>query len=198
MVSTCFDLLRSYPDISYTYTQSDEITLIFPHGAKGFNGRTDKLLSLSAAYASVRFNAHLRAHGVAPEHLDIAYFDARVWNVPSQEELFNAVLWRARTDCKRNAVDKFARTHFTARELNGVNTQKKIDMMRLEGFAYEAEAPAWVQYGTSVKKEQYEHTGINLMTGKEEKTLRMRPRSEDLELSAFNEKMVQIVVQKYW
>lgn len=199
MVFTCFDILRSYPEISYAYTQSDEITLIFPQGAKEFNGRTDKLLSLTAAKASVRFNSHLRAEGLPEEHLDIAYFDARVFNVPSQAELLNAILWRARMDCIRNSVDKYARKYFSAKQLNGVSTQKKVEKMRVEkGVVYADEAPAWVQFGTSIKKEQYEHIGVNPRTGQEEKTMRMRPRAEDLEIKEFSEKLLETVVQKYW
>lgn len=199
MVSTCFEILRSYPDISYAYTQSDEITLIFPQGAKEFNGRTDRLLSLTAAKASVRFNSHLRAEGLAQEHLDIAYCDARVFNVPSQAELLNAILWRARTDCIRNSVDKYARKYFGAKQLNGVSTQEKVEKMRVEkGVVYADEAPAWVQFGTSIRKEQYEHIGVDPRTGQEEKTMRMRPRAEDLEMKDFSGESLRTIVRKYW
>ena len=71
--------------------------------------------------------------------------------------------------------------------------------MRIKkGFKYEVEAPAWVKYGTTVKKEQYEHFAINPMTGHEEKTTRMKPRAEDLEVTEFSDQMVETIVRKHW
>lgn len=96
-------------------------------------------------------------------------------------------------------MDKYARKYFKTKELQGVNTQEKIDKMRIEkGIIYEVVAPAWVQYGTSVKKEQYEHFGINPKSGQLEKTMRMKHRAEDLEIGEFSKEMVETMVRKYW
>ena len=59
MVSTAEDVLERHSGASSAYTQSEEISLIFPQGTKAFNGRVHKTVSLAAAYTSVRFNYHL-------------------------------------------------------------------------------------------------------------------------------------------
>src|SRR4051812_23385307 len=61
MIATCADLLHFFPPAIVAYTQSDEITLVFPNGVQSFNDRIQKLVSLAASYCSVRFNVHLSA-----------------------------------------------------------------------------------------------------------------------------------------
>lgn len=59
MVFTCHDLLTHFPEAVTAYTQSDEITLVFPAGIAIFSGRVQKIVSLAAAWTTVRFNYHL-------------------------------------------------------------------------------------------------------------------------------------------
>ena len=101
MIATCADLLKYFPQATVAYTQSDEITLVFPAGVQNFNERVQKLSSLAASYCSVRFNAHLAAFLTAnPEPqvkesgynaLGTAHFDARFFQVPSVEEALNCM-----------------------------------------------------------------------------------------------------------
>ena len=76
------------------FTQSDEITLVFPgellQANMTFAGRTSKILSVYAAMAAARFNYHMgrfdwtdRPAKVA-DHMRSghAFFDARVFSVP--------------------------------------------------------------------------------------------------------------------
>jgi tRNA(His) 5'-end guanylyltransferase len=64
MALTAHDLLKEFLPSS-VFTFSDEITMVFPrqdiqeNTAHVFAGRTAKLASCTAAYASVRFNNHL-------------------------------------------------------------------------------------------------------------------------------------------
>ena len=111
MARTSSDLLSYFPSATLAYTQSDEITLIFPSGVQTFNSRVQKLCSLSASYCSVSFNKHLAAalHEVPEprvgrnvEDLELllgtAHFDARFFPVPSVEEALNNLIWRCRND----------------------------------------------------------------------------------------------------
>ena len=66
------------------------------------------------------------------------------------------------------------------------------------GFIYEEEARTWTQYETSVKKEQYEHLGVSLKTGLEEKTIRLRPGGQYVEYTNLSEDLMQRITRKYW
>ncbi|KAJ7859129.1 tRNAHis guanylyltransferase-domain-containing protein [Mycena olivaceomarginata] len=77
MAQTAADLLEYFPAASLAYTQSDEITLVFPATATGrpFNSRVGKLASLAAGYASTRFNHHLaKAADIPANKHSVAHF----------------------------------------------------------------------------------------------------------------------------
>lgn len=96
MHATAADLLVYFGACS-AYTQSDEITLLFPAPAEVegkrepivFNGKVQKLVSLGAGYASARFLYHIGRVPFTPEERELqdrlptAHFDARVCSVPS-------------------------------------------------------------------------------------------------------------------
>ncbi|KAJ4461288.1 putative tRNAHis guanylyltransferase [Paratrimastix pyriformis] len=67
MAATCADLMKNF-NPRFIFTQSDEITMVFPPTSLGktgepekmmFDGRVEKLVSLTAGYCSARFNYHL-------------------------------------------------------------------------------------------------------------------------------------------
>ncbi|KAF2130226.1 hypothetical protein P153DRAFT_356032 [Dothidotthia symphoricarpi CBS 119687] len=209
MISTCVDLLHFFPQATVAYTQSDEITLVFPFGVQSFNKRVQKLSSLSASLCSVRFNAHLTAFlGANPEpkvkesayeKLGTACFDARFFAVPSAEEALNCLLWRCRNDAVRNAVGAFARTMFSTKEMHGKKTTELLEMMEREkGVKFEESVPKWAVEGCLMKREQFEHEGVNLKTGETEKTFRTRTRVEERGVRIFSEENLRLVTEKYW
>ncbi|KAF1945347.1 Thg1-domain-containing protein [Clathrospora elynae] len=208
MISTCADLLHFFTKATIAYTQSDEITLVFPAGVQSFNERVQKLASLGASYCSVRFNKHLAGclermpepplKGMGEvEVLGTAYFDARFFAVPSIEEALNNLLWRCRTDAVRNAVSAFARTMYSTKEMHGRRTQELMDMMKEKGVRFEEAVPKWAIEGCLMKREQYEHEGVNLKTGHEEKTLRTRMRVEERGVRVFSEEGLRLVTEKF-
>lgn len=94
------------------FVQSDEITLIWQNTEGGsilFDGRILKLCSVLASMAAVRFD---RAFGGDR----MPSFDCRVWQVPSQEEAANTLLWRA-LDARKNSVSSACRAHFSAKAM---------------------------------------------------------------------------------
>jgi tRNA(His) guanylyltransferase len=206
MISVCTDLLSHFPSATVAYTQSDEITLVFPAGVQAFSERVQKLCSLSASYCSVRFNLHLdKALKEMPEPpvkhecIGTAHFDARLFSVPSVEEALNNVIWRCRNDAVRNAVNGFARTMYSTKEMHQKKTQELIDMMLEEkGVKFEDAVPKWAVEGCLVKREQYEHEGVNLKTGEVEKTVRVRTRVEERGVKVFGEEGLKLVTEKYW
>jgi tRNA(His) 5'-end guanylyltransferase len=208
MVATCADLILHFPSATLAYTQSDEITLVFPAGFQCFNERVQKISTLTAAFTSIRFNTHLAAFVAAtpiPAVRDVetvlgsAYFDSRVFAVPSVEEALNCLLWRCKGDAVRNSVGAFARTLFSAGELQKKNTQETLEMIEEKtGKKFEELVPSWALEGTIVKKEQYEWEGSNPKTGEVEKTLRMRTRAVDKGVRKFSAANLALVTEKYW
>ncbi|UPX15198.1 uncharacterized protein EKO05_0005655 [Ascochyta rabiei] len=209
MIATCTDLLAYFPTATVAYTQSDEITLVFPAGVQAFNERIQKLSSLAASYCSVRFNAHLAAFLTAsPEpkvkdsafgRLGTAHFDARFFAVPSVEESLNCIMWRCRNDAVRNSVGAFARTVYSTREMHGKKTQELVEAMRNEkGIVFEEAVPRWAIEGCLLKREQVEHEGVNLKTGETEKTLRTRTRVEERGVRVYSAENLRLVTEKYW
>jgi tRNA(His) 5'-end guanylyltransferase len=208
MITTASDLLSYFPQATLAYTQSDEITLVFPSGVQSFNSRVQKLCSLSASFCSMKFNQHLaEAAEKTPEPdvkrgkevLGTAFFDARVFSVPSVEEALNNLLWRCRNDAVRNSVNAFARTMYSTSEMHGKKTQELVDMMLEEkGVRFEEAVPKWAVEGCLVKREQFEHEGANLKTGELEKTLRTRMRVEERGIRVFSEEGLRLVTDKYW
>ncbi|CAI9637281.1 unnamed protein product [Alternaria burnsii] len=209
MISACADLLHFFPRATVAYTQSDEITLIFPEGVQIFNERVQKLCSLSASYCSVRFNKHLAealdkmpepaVKGNVEKVLGIAHFDARFFPVPSVEEALNNLIWRCRNDAVRNAVSAFARTMYSTKEMNGKKTRELVEMMLEEkGVKFEEAVPKWAIEGCLLKREQHEHEGVNPRTGEVEKTFRTRPRVEVRGVRVFGDEGLKLVTDKYW
>ncbi|KAJ7031391.1 tRNAHis guanylyltransferase-domain-containing protein [Mycena alexandri] len=202
MAQLAADLLAYFPAASLAYTQSDELTLVFPAtgAARPFNGRVGKLATLAAGYASTRFNHHLAQAADLPEgKLGIAHFDARAFSVPSAAELLNNLIWRAKIDCRRNSISAFGRQFFSAKELHGLSTDAIVKkVMEEKGVDFWTSTPSWVRYGTTVKREQFEWTGSLGGTGEEVTTLRTRTRADDIPWWEFNEHNLTLVTSKFW
>lgn len=207
MASTCADLLSHFPSATLAYTQSDEITLVFPTGIGGFNDRVQKVGTLAAAFTSARFNLHLGKEVEAnPEPavrnvqaiMGTAYFDARLFTVPTVEEALNCILWRCRGDAVRNSVGAYARTLFSAKELHLKNTDEVLMMISAKGVPFKDAVPTWAVEGTIVKKEQYEIEGTNQKTGAAERSLRTRTRAADRGVTEFSANNLRLVTEKYW
>ncbi|KAI2602336.1 glycoside hydrolase family 55 protein [Hypoxylon sp. NC1633] len=209
MIATCSDLLVDFfSRATIAYTQSDEITLVFPEGVQLFNERVQKLVSLAASYCSVRFNAHLASAlasstgngpNVGDVQLRMAHFDARFFAVPSGEEALNCLLWRCRGDAVRNSVNSLARTLFSQSQMQGKTSAELIEVMRQEkNVIYEEAVPRWAIEGCLVKKESYQRGGVNPQTGQAETTTRTRTRVEERGVRDFSTENLRLVTQKYW
>jgi tRNA(His) guanylyltransferase len=206
MTSTSSDLLTHFPSATLAYTQSDEITLVFPSGIRSFNDRVQKIASLAAGFTSARFNMHICAAVVATSDprvkegiLGTAYFDARLFTVPTAEEALNCVLWRCRGDAVRNSVGAFARTLFTTKELHLKSTEEVLKMMKTEkGVIFKEAVPSWAVEGSMVKKEKYDFEGRNLKTGDMEMTVRTRTRVEDRGIIKFSEANLKLITDRFW
>lgn len=126
------------------YTQSDEITLIWPdvEGDSGrfFDGRVQKLASVLAAQATVEFVFGMLEYAALNQRLREGsktqvykpHFDCRVWSVPDRDEATNTLLWRAQ-DAKKNAVSSFARQYISHRKMQGLDQAEMLEAAHAAG-----------------------------------------------------------------
>jgi tRNA(His) 5'-end guanylyltransferase len=156
MENTTGDLLH-FTSCSSGYTQSDEITLFFPQthlDNKGelikpyFNLRVSKLISLTSSYCSVRFIYHLSKEIEDPYLMDLiwkSHFDARAYNLDSQELMVDNALWRYE-DVYKNGANNLGHLFFSNKEMCGKRPQQVIQMLKNLNINYFDEHPAF-RYG---------------------------------------------------
>ncbi|KAI8651978.1 TRNA(His) guanylyltransferase [Fusarium sp. Ph1] len=215
MVKTSADLLGAYSSATLAYTQSDEITLVFPDGVGSqFNGRVTKIASLAAGRCSVHFYSHLvdalvetpepPVKGFCPlpfphfENQTLPHFDGRLFNVPSVEECLSNVIWRCRGDAIRNSVSGFARSLFTTEELHGKNKDDMLEMVKKKGFPYQKSVPKWALEGSMVKRTLVKMAAVDQKTGETVEVVRTRTRCEDRGITEFLDENLALVRDKYW
>jgi tRNA(His) guanylyltransferase len=136
------------------YTQSDEISLAFissgPDSDTIFNGRTQKLVSVLASFATIAFVTELDHLGLT-NYLDREpHFDCRVCQMPSIAETENMFLWRWK-DATKNAIQMVAQAKFSAKQLHAKHGGEMVEMLRAEGIEFDA-LPAFFRRGTFAKR----------------------------------------------
>lgn len=179
MVSTATDLLERFNAVT-AYTESDEISLFFPPSSGTsvslpFNGRVQKLVSVTAGYASARFNRHMMAETFELEEVALkarvdqcsAHFDARAFTLPDAEHVTAYAQWRAAHDCQRNSISMLAQAHFSPSYLHQVSSKRMIQMLLDEAGVDWNNCPAFFKWGTFVKKEEYTKAAVNPKTRQE-------------------------------
>lgn len=221
------DLLKKFN--AYTgYTQSDEITLIFPpiqdpetkeYRKRIYNGRVVKIASLLSGYASTRFNYHLQEeltkhlaknleenqtnvcdhpHLVEKIKNSTAFFDARIFSVPTSIEVYNNLYWRASYDCRRNAIHGFARSYFSTKELHKKNTHQMLTMVKEKyHLNYDQVMPDFYRLGMFIKNEQYLIDMMDIRSNEQITVTRTRSKFFVLDLK-FCEKTVDLLSSKYY
>lgn len=146
------------------YVQSDEISLgwaDYTHAP--FDGRVQKLESVLASMASVKFlhwigvchSVSLRESVLWQRVLThLPAFDCRVYNVPTMTELANNFLWRE-NDAIKNSISGMARVFYSDRELQGKNSDEQIHMMRMKGYCFFEETPPSFLRGSFWRRETF-------------------------------------------
>ncbi|MBO6030873.1 MAG: tRNA(His) guanylyltransferase Thg1 family protein [Prevotella sp.] len=132
------------------YTQSDEITLVLKPmdhiGDYYFGGRIQKICSMLAAVASVKFN--YLVHDVEFTKLEprigkrTAYFDCRAWNVPHMDFAALVLSWR-QADSIKNAISMIAQTLYPHKELLNKNSDDKLEMIKKAGYKMKWSPTEW-------------------------------------------------------
>jgi tRNA(His) 5'-end guanylyltransferase len=164
-----------------SYSQSDEITLIFEPAklvdVKGKNrfiyaGRVQKLTSLMASFSAMTFNRLLQdIIDATPDIMSIdlykskvgyAYFDARVFQVPTECEAYNSFLWRT-NDCERNSKNVFAQNILSHKQCQNKTSNELVEICKELGFDWNL-LPDRYKFGVLWKKGTMEVDAIDFHT----------------------------------
>jgi tRNA(His) guanylyltransferase len=142
------------------YTQSDEITLCWPNVEVDetkifFVGKLQKLCSVLAAMATVKFNDIIRTQ-LPTEYGDrLPVFDCRVWQVPNLDVAAENFLWRE-MDATKNSITMAASTYYSERELNGIPSKERVQMLHDKGIKWAA-YPDFFKKGSYFKRKKIEN-----------------------------------------
>lgn len=125
MANTMRAIASNIEGCLFGYCQSDEITLVIRNDQSfesdaWLGNRIQKIVSITASMTSVEFNKQIRRfYADAPD----AYFDCRVFIVPSVVEAENCVLWR-QNDCTKNSVSSAC--YYEVAKSKGKKTARKM------------------------------------------------------------------------
>jgi tRNA(His) 5'-end guanylyltransferase len=135
------------------YTQSDEISLVFfktdDKQQSFFGGRIQKLTSVLASMATAKFNQEILAN-IPEKSKEFAFFDCRIWNVPTLKDAAEVFVWR-QEDAIKNAVSMAAHAQFSHKLLQGKNSREKIEMLAEKGIEWNA-YPEFFKSGTYAQR----------------------------------------------
>lgn len=135
------------------HTSSDEISLVlYTDKIKSqlfFDGRIQKITSVTAAMASAYFNKYLPEY-IPEKASKLAFFDCRVWNVPSLEEAANCLLWRE-LDATKNSISMAGQAVYSHKELQYKHAGDIQEMLFQKGINWN-DYPAFFKRGSYIRR----------------------------------------------
>ena len=157
---------------SFAYTFSDEISIYVP--APVFDCRVEKLVSVSASFASSAFTLYAGAEQPLA-------FDSRV--IPMEEGLFPDYLSWRQAEAWRNHMNGYAQKLLLDEGVSPTNAQKQLDGMNaaaLHEFAFSkgvnlALTPAWERRGICIYRDTVMREGYNPITDEHVSVTRIVP-----------------------
>lgn len=138
------------------YVQSDEISILMTDFEKittdaWFDNNVQKMVSVSASLVTSEFNRlrlmrgfidqtiHPQLDALNPNEISdfiekfrMAEFDSRVFQVPTQDEAINYLIWRQQ-DATRNSISSVAQSLYSHKELEGKDSNQKQEMIFQKG-----------------------------------------------------------------
>lgn len=148
MATVTRDMCQQIQGAVFAYHQSDEISILCQDFANSqtqpwFGGNINKIVSISAALATARFNVQLPLFGITSP----ALFDSRVFTISSRIEVMNYFIWRQK-DAIRNSVSMAAQTYFSHKSLQGLNSKQLQEKLWAEASIN------WNDYPSAAKRGQ--------------------------------------------
>jgi tRNA(His) 5'-end guanylyltransferase len=192
MVQTAQAILQDLQGL-YAYTESDEISVLFPRSWALFDREQEKIISLSASIASARLSLIFGT----PVH-----FDCRVILAAEDQQVVDYFRWR-QADAARCALNgwcywslrKAGRSVAQATAaLEGKSVADKNEILFQTGVSFN-EVPLWQRRGTGLYWQCYQREGYNPKRDEKVTTTRRRVKvDQDLptgeEYAAFVQKLL--------
>jgi tRNA(His) 5'-end guanylyltransferase len=148
MDKTAEYLCQNIQGAKFASVHSDEISILITDyddidTHAWFDGNLQKMTSIAASLATAKFNQlrimrHMENAMIflEQEHIEefrMAHFDARVFQIPYQEEVINYFIWRQQ-DATRNSISSVAQSLYSAKELHGKKTSDMQEMIFDKGI----------------------------------------------------------------
>jgi tRNA(His) 5'-end guanylyltransferase len=160
----------------YAYTESDEISVLFPRDWALFDRELEKAVSLSAGLASAAFSLACGTRVV---------FDSRAILAATDDQVVDYFRWR-QTDAARCALNGWC--YWTLRKaghsvaeatvsLQGKSVAEKNELLFQHGINFN-EVPLWQRRGTALYWETYQREGYNPKLGQKVLTARRRIQAD--------------------
>ena len=158
MNETTAYLCKNIQGAKFGYVQSDEISILITDydditTHAWFDGNLQKMASIAASLATAKFNQLRMARSTWEgsdvagsldqddiENFKLAMFDARVFQIPYQEEVVNYFIWRQQ-DATRNSISSVAQSLYSHKELNGKKTNEMQEMIFQKGINWNDYSP---------------------------------------------------------
>lgn len=149
MNATAVYLCQNIQGAKFAYTQSDEISVVLTdfdtlESDAWFDYNVQKMVSIAASLATAKFNQLRLFREENTQEYKLAMFDARVFQVPNVDEMFNAILNRQQ-DCTRNSISMAASSEYSHHELESKSSSEKQELLFLKGIN-------WNNYKTKYKR----------------------------------------------
>jgi tRNA(His) 5'-end guanylyltransferase len=154
MNKTAEYLCQNIQGAKFGYVQSDEISILITDyddidTHAWFDANLQKMASIAASLATAEFNrlrlirkmnTTVATAGSILEQFKHAMFDARVFQIPYQEEVINYFIWRQQ-DATRNSISSVAQSLYSAKELHGKKTSDMQEMIFQKGINWNDYSP---------------------------------------------------------
>ena len=172
MVATVEHLMDCGFRITYGYTESDEISLLFDARERSFGRKTRKIISILSGEASGKCSLLLGG---------VACFDCRISQLPRRADVIDYFRWR-QEDAHRNALNAHC---YWMRRKEGLDAEEattsllrlsvaqKNELLFQRGINFN-DLPAWQRRGIGVVWEDYEKHALNPQTGEQVTATRRR------------------------
>lgn len=193
MIETVRHLMNCGFQVSYGYTESDEISLLFDIKESTFGRKTRKFNSILAGEASAKFSLLLGAIGA---------FDCRISQLPRKQDVVDYFRWR-NEDAHRNALN--AHCYWLLRnqgmsatrasdQIEGKSTAFKNELLFTNGINFN-ELPNWQKRGVGLRWEEFKKEGWNPVKKQKEEAIRRKINVEmDLPMGeAYNQYLLEIL-----
>ena len=185
-------LMQSGFNITYGYTQSDEISLLFHRDDASFNRMHRKLISVLAGEASAAFT-HALGH--------VGAFDARLSVLPTEKVVADYFSWRAE-DANRNALSaycywKLRERGLTLREASEriykLSVGEKNELLFSLGINYN-DLPPWQKRGIGFYWKMAQRKGFDPVRNAETQVLRRTLHREvELPVASYREMILNLI-----